>query len=300
MGIDPITAGIGASVLGGIGQASAANKAAKAQKAASDQQVQLYRDIYNDTTKRFQPFYDAGTNALAAYNYELGIGPRPTFGGTAPTITTIEGKGPTTLGDPRFSSGGGVGFPPQGNQDRRQPPASSQTPGTPTRYSVNGQIFDTLEAAQAYANANKTGGTEYGGYTKTPGYDFRLNQGLDAIQSSAAARGGLYSGAAMRDALKYGQDYATGEYTNYLARLAGMTDTGVAAAGNQANAGANMGAGVGSALASRGNASAAGAIGVGNAFNGGLQNVLGYMNYQQNLNGGGMTSSPRPQPNPWY
>jgi len=40
--------------------------------------------------------------------------------------------------------------------------------------------------------------------------------------------------------------------------------------------------------------------GVGNAFNGGLQNVLGYMNYQQNLNGGGMTSSPRPQPNPWY
>lgn len=295
MGIDPITAGIGASVLGGIGQASAANKAAKAQKAASDQQVQLYRDIYNDTTERFQPFYDSGTNALAAYNYELGIGPRPTFGGTAPAITTIEGKGPTTLGDPRFALFGGGR-----SGGRENAPTPTQNPGMPTRYSVNGQMFDTMDAAQAYANANRTGGTAYSGYTKTPGYDFRLNQGLDAIQSSAAARGGLYSGAAMRDILKYGQDYATGEYTNYLARLAGMTDTGVAAAGNQANAGANMGAGVGSALASRGNASAAGAIGMGNAFSGGLQNVLGYMNYQQNLNGGGMTSSPRPQPNPWY
>lgn len=282
-----------AGLAGGLMQASAANKAAKAQTRAADQQVQLYRDIYNDTTERFQPFYDSGTNALAAYNYELGIGPRPTFGGTAPTITTIEGKGPTTLGDPRFARGGKSG-------DRENAPPPTQTPGMPTRYSVNGQMFDTMDAAQAYANANKTGGTAYSGYTKTPGYDFRLNQGLDAIQSSAAARGGLYSGAAMRDALKYGQDYATGEYTNYLARLAGMTDTGVAAAGNQANAGANMGAGVGSALASRGNASAAGAIGMGNAFNGGLQNVLGYMNYQQNLNGGGMTSSPRPQPNPWY
>ena len=281
-----------AGLAGGLMQASAANKAAKAQTRAADQQVQLYRDIYNDTTERFQPFYDSGTNALAAYNYELGIGPRPTFGGTAPTITTIEGKGPTTLGDPRFARGGKSG-------DRENAPRP-QTPGMPTRYSVNGQMFDTMDAAQAYANAHKTGGTEYGGYTKTPGYDFRLNQGLDAIQSSAAARGGLYSGAAMRDALKYGQDYATGEYTNYLARLAGMTDTGVAAAGNQANAGANMGAGVGSALASRGNASAAGAIGMGNAFNGGLQNVLGYMNYQQNLNGGGMTSSPRPPANPWY
>ena len=284
-----------AGLAGGLMQASAANKAAKAQTRAADQQVQLYRDIYNDTTERFQPFYDSGTNALAAYNYELGIGPRPTFGGTAPTITTIEGKGPTTLGDPRFVRGGGGK-----SGDRENAPTPTQTPGMPTRYSVNGQMFDTMDAAQAYANANKTGGTEYGGYTKTPGYDFRLNQGLDAIQSSAAARGGLYSGAAMRDILKYGQDYATGEYTNYLARLAGMTDTGVAAAGNQANAGANMGAGVGGALASRGNASAAGAIGMGNAFSGGLQNVLGYMNYQQNLNGGGMTSSPRPQPNPWY
>lgn len=284
-----------AGLAGGLMQASAANKAAKAQTRAADQQVQLYRDIYNDTTERFQPFYDSGTNALAAYNYELGIGPRPTFGGTAPTITTIEGKGPTTLGDPRFVRGGGGK-----SGDRENAPTPTQTPGMPTRYSVNGQMFDTMDAAQAYANANKTGGTAYSGYTKTPGYDFRLNQGLDAIQSSAAARGGLYSGAAMRDALKYGQDYATGEYTNYLARLAGMTDTGVAAAGNQANAGANMGAGVGSALASRGNASAAGAIGMGNAFNSGLQNVLGYMNYQQNLNGGGMTSSPRPPANPWY
>ena len=122
--------GLGGALL----QGASANKAAKAQTRAADQQVQLYRDIYNDTTERFQPFYDSGTNALAAYNYELGIGPRPTFGGTAPTITTIEGKGSTTLGDPRFVRGGGGK-----SGDRENAPAPTQTPGMPTRYSVNGQ-----------------------------------------------------------------------------------------------------------------------------------------------------------------
>ena len=287
MGLDPITAGIGASVIGGIGQASAAKKAAKAQTRSADQQVQLYRDIYDDTTERFAPFYGAGTNALSAYNYELGLGPRPTFGGTAPAVQTIPGVG-GTAGSPLVNGGWRFGrddSSQRGNMATASRAGGAASPATPTRYGVNGQIFDTMEAAQAYADANKTGGMDYGGYTRTPGYDFRLNQGIDAIQAGAAARGGLYSGAAMKALQQHGQDYATGEYTNYLARLAGMTDTGVAAAGNQANAGANMGAGVAGALGAKGNASAAGAIGVGNAFSGGIDNILGYMAYKNGSNG---------------
>ena len=124
----------------------------------------------------------------------------------------------------------------------------------------------------------------YGGYTKTPGYDFRLQQGQDSLQAGAAARGGLYSGAAMRDLLKYGQDYGSAEYGNYLSRLGARADTGMGAAQMSGQASQQAAAGVSNALGNIGNARAAGAIGVGNAITGGIQNGLGVWNYQRQMN----------------
>jgi hypothetical protein len=47
-----------------------------------------------------------------------------------------------------------------------------------------------------------------------PGYQFRLSEGLKALDRQAAARGGLISGGALKAAGRYGQDYASGEYQN--------------------------------------------------------------------------------------
>ena len=47
-----------------------------------------------------------------------------------------------------------------------------------------------------------------------PGYQFRLSQGLEAMNRQAAARGGLISGAALKAGQRFGQDYASGEYGN--------------------------------------------------------------------------------------
>jgi len=41
-----------------------------------------------------------------------------------------------------------------------------------------------------------------------PGYQFGMAQGNQAIERSASARGGLYSGATMKALQRYGQDYA--------------------------------------------------------------------------------------------
>lgn len=127
----------------------------------------------------------------------------------------------------------------------------------------------------------------YGGFQKTPGYDFRLQQGQDSLQATAAARGGLYSGAAMRDALKFGQDYGSAEYGNYLSRLGARADTGMGAAQMSGQASQQAAAGVGNALGNIGNAQAAGAIGMGNALTGGIQNVAGILGYQRNVTAGG-------------
>lgn len=55
-----------------------------------------------------------------------------------------------------------------------------------------------------------------------PGYQFRLQQGLDALQNSAAARGGLLSGNTARAINDYAQNDASNEYGNVYNRA--LTD----------------------------------------------------------------------------
>lgn len=57
--------------------------------------------------------------------------------------------------------------------------------------------------------------------TQDPGYQFRLNQGVDAIEGSAAARGGLFSGATGKSINDYAQNLASQEYQNAYNRAAG-------------------------------------------------------------------------------
>lgn len=280
---DPFSAlSAGSALLG----ASSASKAAKAQSKAADQQVALQREIYDDQTQRFAPFLEGGTTAQNALMYELGLGSAPMIGATAPEITTT-----TIKGDPLPQQ-------PMGGDPQRWSPSSGMSMaewtakrGTTeggvtygpdkTTYGVGGKTFNTLEEAQAWANANKTGGKAYGGFTKTPGYDFRLGEGQRSLEAGLAARGGLYSGAAMKALNRYGQDYASNEYGNYLARLTGAASGGQAAAGMQANAGANFAANATGSIGAKGDAQSAGAIGVGNALLGGINNGVGLWQYMK-------------------
>lgn len=47
-----------------------------------------------------------------------------------------------------------------------------------------------------------------------PGYQFRLEQGANAVQGSAAAKGGALSGATLKALAKYGQNLGSSEYQN--------------------------------------------------------------------------------------
>lgn len=72
--------------------------------------------------------------------------------------------------------------------------------------------------------ANNPGGTistpaDYD-ITVDPSYQFRKDEGMRALETSAAAKGGLLSGGFARSALRYAQDYASTEYSNIYNRLA--------------------------------------------------------------------------------
>ena len=51
-----------------------------------------------------------------------------------------------------------------------------------------------------------------------PGYQFRMDEGMKALERSAAARGGLLSGGFLRGATRYGQGLASQEYMNAFNR----------------------------------------------------------------------------------
>ena len=146
-----------------------------------------------------------------------------------------------------------------------------------------------------------------------PGYAFRLSEGQKALERSAAARGGLISGSALKAATRFGGDLASQEYQNAYGRaltgynanvarsdtgynrLAGMAGIGQttgqqlnAAGANYAGAGSatlgNYGTAMGNSIMGVGNAQAAGQMGMANTLAGGLQTAAsGYQN-QQNFN----------------
>ena len=96
------------------------------------------------------------------------------------------------------------------------------------------------------------GAADYGRYAKDfqmsdfqqdPGYAFRLAEGMKAMDRTAAARGGLMSGGALKAGQQYGQDMGSQEYqnaynryqtnrSNQLAPLGALTSAGMNAAQN--------------------------------------------------------------------
>jgi len=112
-------------------------------------------------------------------------------------------------------------------------------------------------------------------FQQDPGYAFRLSEGQKSLDRSAAARGGLISGSALKAAQRYGQDMGSQEYTNAFNRyqtertaqlgplqsLAGVGQTAVnqlgASGQNYANQAGNLamigGANQANALLSQGN-----------------------------------------------
>lgn len=88
--------------------------------------------------------------------------------------------------------------------------------------------------------------------TQDPGYQFRMDQGIEALDKSAAARGRLLSGAQQKGVTDYAQNVASQEYANAYAReanekakkynmLSGLSSGGQASAAGQAQATSQLG-----------------------------------------------------------
>lgn len=139
-----------------------------------------------------------------------------------------------------------------------------------TQLQMYNQMRDDLGAyrdAGGTALSSLSDGSFMNNWQADPGYQFRLNEGLKALQNSAAAKGNLNSGATMKDLLRYGQDYGSQEYGNIYNReynrLSNLVNLGQNSAAQTGAAGQGYANAYGNTVT--GMANAAGAAGIAQA-----------------------------------
>lgn len=324
--------GLGGSIIGSVGASSAANAQAGAATNAANLQYQLgqqslaqQQNQFNTTQQNFAPWLAAGSGALSQLETGLGITPQgaPAAPGAAPI-----GTGPPGInglsGLPAQQTVGGVAGGPRSallyaNEGGGSIPGGSVTApnqvgnaqGGTTSIPAGGQIgYGSLLQGFNQPFVAPTAATEQ----NDPGYQFRLQQGQQALQNSAAAQGGLLSGNTGQALEQYAQNYASNEYSNVynralteyqqrynifqgnqantfnrLAALAGVGQTtasqlgqlGQQGSANIANINASTGQQVGNSLQNAGAATASGYAGIANSLNGGIGNISQYLMLQQ-------------------
>jgi hypothetical protein len=199
---------------------------------------------------------------------------------------------------------------------------------TPYRQAGYNALAEMQRTAGNVPGAFKFGMNEF---NADPGYAFRLSEGQKALDRSAAARGGMISGGALKAATRFGQDMGSQEYQNAYNRALTGYNTGVASENQLYNrqaalsgigqtatnlvgqAGQNYATGAGNALGAYGTnvgnlmtsgaaANAAGQVGMANAFTGGLGTYLNYTNNNALLNAlrGGAGSNYGAVTNPYF
>ena len=140
-------------------------------------------------------------------------------------------------------------------------------------------------------------------FQQDPGYAFRMQEGMKALERSAAARSKLLSGDMLKDAQRYSQDLASQEYMNAFNRyqaernarlnpLQSLAGIGQTATNQLGQAGQTMAGNVGQAMGAAAQARASGYVGGANALSQGLGT---YLNYQQGQN---FLNAMRPQQSP--
>lgn len=239
----------GAGVVGSIGGAvissNAVGDAADASLQAAQQNNALQQSIYSSNTANLSPYLQRGNTAAEYYNALLGIPGAPANNNTTP------------------SGSGGYYF------------AGTDANGMPII-----QPYAAQPAASTTPSIDATGA--FNTFKNSDGYQFRLNQGLNALNQNYAAKGLIQSGAAMKGINNYAQNQASGEFGNYLNNLASVSDNGLRAGSAIAGVGqgyANaVSANNNSAASAAGNAALAGANGINNAIGNGL-NSLGQYAY---------------------
>lgn len=240
---------------GALISSQGAKKAARAQGDAAAQQLGFQQEVYDQAREDQSPYRDVGQNALYALTQGAGM------------------MNPDQYAQERFLRDWKAQNPDQAAPDWNDPNVQAQVQNyknsLPALYGQSGNLMRDFTAQD---------------FQTDPGYQFRIGEGQKQIESSAAARGGLLSGAAAKALTKFNQNFASNEYGNAFNRfqtqqgnrfnrLANLAGIGQNSTNATQQAGQNFAAGAGNAAQYGGNAQASGYAGQANALASGLGSI---------------------------
>lgn len=155
------------------------------------------------------------------------------------------------------------------NETAAQTAAFNPTAGVNTALGASGSLAQPFSTAQ---------------FQQDPGYQFALDQGEKALQNSAAAKGGLFSGATGKAINTFAQGTANQQYqaaydryntnqNNLYSRLGGLSNSGQGAANTVGAAGQNYATQAGNTIQTAANQTASGQVAQANAWSTGLNGL---------------------------
>jgi len=301
----PILAAAAASAAAGI---YAANKSASAQSGAAEDAAQVTWDMYMQGREDLAPWREAGAWALGTPS-----GPAPEVQDYTDQVTGLQNElqrmysGATN--DEAYEAD--LAKWEQDHQTWNVNEYGYQYPkpnqGDPKYSTIDYAAIDAKEQelnaliAQGAPEGERTPGTGLlgmieagpGEFEESPGYQFTLQEGLNAQQNALSAMGKNRSGQHIKAATQYAEGLASTEYDNFLNRwyksltpyqsVAGLGQT---SAEQTASLGAGAAANIGNAQIAGGQAQAGGYINSANALTGAITggaNQLLYYNALRNL-----------------
>lgn len=289
--------GAGASAISASKNSKAINKATDAQTESNAASIALQREVYGQNKETLSPFVTRGNVAGETMNALLGLG-----GAMQP----INGQQPIAGGQNQAQRGGpgaanyyGIGDgsvftanSPAASRDFNPQVGSMYNGGRPVSFSPVTQSFGVAaqsQPTQQMTQQQPAGQTAQGAandafdiFRNSTGYQFRVNEGMDALNSGYAGSGMLQSGAALKALDDYRQNMASAEFGNYMGMLGNQQGVGLSAAGAQAGVGVDYANNVSNLNAQNANALANAAVAKANNSNAmiggitsGIGNILG-------------------------
>lgn len=205
--------GPAASALGGLGAgaigSNASSDAARLQADALQRALTLQEAQWLNQQAQQAPWLAAGQHALPQLQQLAAQGARAPFqpgatisGANYALPSTTPGWQPQTFQGPQALNAGDYRYAPPGTVNPAQYAWNAPQALDPAQYAFNAPTGQALLA-------------------QDPGYQFRQDEARRALEASAAAKGGLTSGATLSALGRQAQEIASNEYANAYGRFLG-------------------------------------------------------------------------------
>lgn len=221
---------IGGAALSASSTKKGANKAADTALQTTRENNALAENIYGQNKSALSPYINTGNAAMGQINALLGLNvANDAASGGEPDYAAYARANPDIVADyqqnvlPTGAFGSLNDYAKYHWDNYGQ--AEGRTTGAPTAPAAG-------DGALAAQNAFKQ-------YQDSTGYQFRMGEGMNALNSGYAAKGLLNSGAAQKAALQYGQNIGSAEFGNYLGYLGNQQGLGLGGASALAGVGQN-------------------------------------------------------------